>query len=287
MSPFKIGLAVLLGAFGPTLAAWGSCALADELHSHLPLVPLLGWWLARRTPEATAPIHGRASARLPALFTLLGLILFLLPEALAQSGFAVSALDRVAARMLALVALVAAWCGFSLGPVRLRSLAFPLGLLVFAVPLPAAVRTAAETSLQHGSAAVASSLLELAGVPVYAEGLSLRLPWVTLAVAPECSGLRSSLALLIATLVTGHLFLRRPHHAILLAVAIVPVSLLRNGLRIFALGTLSGRWGNWVLASPIHQHAGPVLFAASLLPMGLLLLWFRRRERREPTRLKS
>ena len=126
---------------------------------------------------------------------------------------------------------------------------------------------------------MASHLFGLAGVPVYAEGLALRLPWVTLDVAPECSGLRSSLALLIATLVAGQIFLARPYHAVLLAAAIGPISLLRNGLRIFALGTLSGRWGNWVLTSPLHQHAGPVLFAASLLPVGLLLVWFRRRER--------
>lgn len=285
MSPFLLGVVVLLGAFGPTLVAWGSCALADELHSHLPLIPVIGVWLASRTPAAAGRATRPASTRLPALFTLLGLLLFLLPEALAQSGFAVAELDRLAARMLALVALLVAWCGFSLGPARLRTLAFPLGLLVFAVPLPGAARATAETALQHGSAVVATALLELAHVPVYADGLSLRLPWVTLSVAPECSGLRSSLALLIVTLVAGRIFLGRPWHIALLALAIAPLSLLRNGLRIFALGALSGQWGNWVLTSSIHQHAGPVLFAASLLPMGLLLLWFRRRERRAAHRL--
>lgn len=287
MPPFFIGLALLLGAFGPTLTAWGRCALTDELHAHLPLVAGIGAWLAWRTPAPATRTARAGFARLPALFTVLGLLLFLLPEALAQSGFTVTALDRLAARMLALVSLSVAWCGFSLGQARLRALAFPLGLLVFTAPLPTALRAAAETALQHGSAAVATGLLELGGVPVYAEGLSLHLPWVTLAVAPECSGLRSSLALLIATLVAGRLFLRRPHHIAVLALAIVPLSLLRNGLRIFALGALSGRWGNWVLVSPLHQHAGPVLFAASLLPTGLLLLWLRRREQRAPTRLET
>jgi exosortase len=280
MSPFFIGLALLLGAFGPTLVAWVNCALGDELHSHVLLIPLLGLWLAWRTPAPPPTAASRPAPTLPALLTALGLILVLLPTALGESGFAVSALDQLAARMLALVALLAAWCGFALGRARLRSLAFPLGLLIFAVPLPAAARTIAETALQHGSATVAATLLELARVPVYADGLNLQLPWVTLAVAPECSGLRSSLALLITTLVVGHLMLRQPRHLALLTLAIAPLSLLRNGLRIFALGALSGRWGNGVLASPVHQHAGPVLFAASLLPMGCLLLWLHRREQR-------
>ena len=279
MPAFLPGLALLLAAFGPTLAAWLRCAVGDELQSHLPAIPLLCWWLAARVPAepGTAPRAG--SRNLPALLTALGLLLFLLPGALAASGFDISPLDRIAARMLALVALIAAWCGVSLGPARLRALAFPLGLLVLAVPLPLATRAALETALQHGSAAVAATLFDLAGVPVYARGLILHLPSVTLAVAPECSGLRSSLALLIATLVAGRLWLQRPAHTALLALAILPVSLLRNGLRIFALGTLSHHWGNWVLTSPLHQHAGPVMFALSLLPMGLLLGWLRRRER--------
>ena len=209
MRPFHLGMLLLVGAFGPTLAEWARCALADELHSHLPLVPLLCGWLAWRTPAQPDQRESDVAVRLPALLSLLGLLLFTLPAALAEMGIAVSALDRLAARMLALVALVTAWCGYSLGSHRLRALAFPLGLLVFAVPLPAAARIAVETALQHGSTAVASHLFGMAGVPVYADGLALRLPWVTLDVTPECSGLRSSLALLIATLVAGKIFLAR------------------------------------------------------------------------------
>lgn len=283
MPAFLPGLALLLGAFGPTLGAWARCALDDELQSHLPAVPFLCWWLAARLPAEATTSPGERSRRLSALLTALGLLLFLLPVALAESGFTVSELDRIAVRILSLVALLAAWCGFSLGQSRLRALAFPLGMLAFAAPLPPALRSLVESALQHGSAAVAAALFDLAGVTVYAHGLMLHLPTVTLAVAPECSGLRSSLALLIATLVVGHLWLQRPHHRVLLALSIVPISLLRNGLRIFALGALSGHWGNWVLTSPLHQHAGPVLFALSLLPMALLLHWLRRHEQASRT----
>lgn len=273
------GLALLLGAFGPTLADWLDCALHDELQSHLPVVPLLCGWLAARAPAAPSATSRAGARRLPGLLTALGLLLFVLPVALAEAGCGVSALDRIAARMLALVAMIAAWCGLVLGPARLRALRFPLGMLIFAVPFPPSARALVETALQHGSAAVAATLFDLAGVPVYATGLLLHLPTVTLAVAPECSGLRSSLALLIATIVVGHLWLQNPRHTALLTLAVVPLALFRNGLRIFALGALSHHWGNWVLSSPLHQHAGPVMFALSLLPMGFLLAWLRRRER--------
>ena len=129
--------------------------------------------LFRSVPAEAGTRPNSGSRSLPALLTTLGLLLFVLPVALAESGIAVSASDVIAARMLALVVLLAAWCGFSLGPGRLRALAFPLGLLVLAAPLPLAARAGVfrpvirDAILLALPIAIAASLLDLL---VYPEG---------------------------------------------------------------------------------------------------------------------
>ena len=47
-----------------------------------------------------------------------------------------------------------------------------------------------------------------------------------------------SLILLITSLLAGSLFLRGPWKRTVLAVAVIPLGLLRNGFRIFAIGQL-------------------------------------------------
>jgi exosortase/archaeosortase family protein len=65
-----------------------------------------------------------------------------------------------------------------------------------------------------------------------------------------------------------------------LSVAVIPIALLRNGLRVFVIGQLCVRIGPEMIDSPIHRHGGPVFFALSLIPFFLLLLWLVHLERR-------
>jgi exosortase C (VPDSG-CTERM-specific) len=160
-----------------------------------------------------------------------------------------------------------------------RAIAFPIGLLVFMIPFPEFVRHGIEAFLQHGSAAVADGLFKLSGMPVYQDGLMFRLPGFNLEVAPECSGIRSSLVLFIMSLLTGYLFLRKPWNRTMLALAVIPLALLRNGFRIFVIGQLCVRVGPEMINSPVHRHGGPLFFILALLPLFLLLVFLRKSER--------
>jgi exosortase len=75
-------------------------------------------------------------------------------------------------------------------------------------------------------------MLRLAGIPVYAQGMKLFLPNLTLEVAPECSGIRSLIALTLAALVAGRLFLRYGSTRLALALSTIPIAILKNALRI-------------------------------------------------------
>jgi exosortase C (VPDSG-CTERM-specific) len=140
------------------------------------------------------------------------------------------------------------------------------------VPFPPAVLSGIETFLQYGSADAAYGLFRLAGTPVFRQELLLQLPGINLEVAPECSGIRSSLVLFITSTVAGYMFLQTNWKRWVLALFIVPLAMLRNGFRILVIGELCVRYGPEMIHSYIHRQGGPIFFALSLIPL-FVLLW--------------
>jgi exosortase C (VPDSG-CTERM-specific) len=181
--------------------------------------------------------------------------------------------------MLALLALFLSAAFFCLGPETMRRATFPLTLLLFIIPFPDPLLQAIVSFLQHRSADVAAGLFSLSGMPFLRRDTFFRIPGMLLEVAPECSGIRSTLVLFITSLVAGYLFLRSPWRRAALAIAVVPLALLRNGFRVFAIGELCVHVGPEMIHSPIHKRGGPLFFALSLIPFFLLLLWLRRNDR--------
>jgi exosortase C (VPDSG-CTERM-specific) len=147
------------------------------------------------------------------------------------------------------------------------------------VPIPGILMDGIETFLQHGSAAVAHALFSLSGAPFARDGLVFQLPGISLTVAPECSGIHSSLILFITSLLAGHLFLRTPWKRTVLALAVVPLALIRNGARIFTIGELCVHIGPEMINSAIHRHGGPWFFLLSLIPFFFLLLLLQKSDR--------
>ena len=169
-------------------------------------------------------------------------------------------------------------CWF-LGGATMRALAFPFFLLVFMIPFPVALREGIETVLQHGSAVAADWMFVLTGTPVFRDGMVFHLPGMTLKVAPECSGIHSTLILFITSLLAGQVILRQPWRRAVLCVAVIPLALLRNGFRVFVLGQLCIHIGPQMIDSPIHHHGGPLFFVLSLVPFFLLLYFLKKTER--------
>jgi exosortase C (VPDSG-CTERM-specific) len=147
------------------------------------------------------------------------------------------------------------------------------------VPFPTPVHIAIETFLQHGSAAVAYAFFQVSGMPVFMDNLYFQLPGFDMQVAPECSGIHSSLALLITSLAAGQLFLRSPWRRAALAAFVIPLALIRNGFRVFTIGQLCVRISPDMIESWIHRQGGPVFFALSLIPFSFVLYYLYRSER--------
>jgi len=166
-----------------------------------------------------------------------------------------------------------------------RKALFPLLFLYLLVPIPESIMARMVVTLQHASADVASSLYSIAGVPVVRQGQFFVLSNEQIEVAAECSGIRSSIALLITALVFGHLFLRKNLSKIVLIAAIVPLAVFKNGLRIFVLSVLANYIDSRFLSGPLHHQGGVFFFSIALAVLGLLLLALRRLETSNPKTL--
>ncbi len=176
-------------------------------------------------------------------------------------------------------ALVLSWIGafvLCFGPRVSRSLLFPLCFLFWLVPFPLAVLNEIVRLLQQGSALAAHGLFAAVGVPVAQDGVLLTIPGLTVEVAKECSSIRSSSMLLVTTMVLAQLFLRSPwRKAVVIAIAI-PLSVAKNGLRIFTIAMLATRVDPAYLTGRLHREGGIVFFAVTLAAV-FALIWILRR----------
>lgn len=171
---------------------------------------------------------------------------------------------------------------FFYGVQSFRRALFPLLVLLLCVPIPPGAVSAIERFLQNGSADVTDIMFRLIGTPVFRDGLRFSLPGVIIEVAPECSGIRSSIALFIASLVLGYLFLRTTGSQIVLFVVTLPLLIVKNAIRITTLSWLGAYVSRDFLTGNLHHRGGSIFFllaVAILIPLVLLLVRFENRFR--------
>jgi exosortase len=161
----------------------------------------------------------------------------------------------------------------------LRQIAFPICFLAFMLPLPETTVESIETFLQHASADLSAVLFSLFGTPFVRNETGFWLPGLRIEVARECSGIRSTLMLFITATLAAHLMLKTPWKQATLALAVIPLGILRNAIRILTISLLSVHVDPEIINSPLHHRGGPLFFLASL-PLLFALLWLLRRSER-------
>ena len=175
---------------------------------------------------------------------------------------------------LLMLAAFLVWLGsFALffGVRAFRAACFPLFFLLFMVPIPEPALSKIIYFLQAGSSDMVEVFFRIAGVPYLRQGFIFELPGVAIRVAEECSGIRSSLALLITTVLASHFFLRTNWKRMLLCAVVVPIVIFKNGLRIATLSILAIYVNPGFLYGRLHHQGGFVFFVIALLPMALVL----------------
>ena len=264
-----------LAFFGP-LRDLVQTSLRSAYDSYIPFIPFISAYLIYEDRQTIFSQKGSFSAA-GLIFIGIGLLLLFIGRN-REPLF-----DHRDHLSLIVFSLVFLWIGgFTLfhGLGSLRAAAFPLLFLFFAVPIPGAALERTIIVLQTGSADVAYWILKATGMPIARDGFVFHLQKLDIEVAPECSGIRSSLSLVITGVLAAYLFLRTGWARIILMLTIVPIAILKNGIRIATLATLAVYWDEKILASDLHRKGGFVFFILALLLAGAVIVVLRKIEDR-------
>jgi len=256
-------------AFAPALLALAAVWSAVDYYQHGFLVPLVSLATARRRTRGLGPSRRRS-------VFLLGLV-----GALVLYGLG-ALLDSATLIGLALVGAVTSLVGFRWGGEGLRRLAFPLGFLLFMVPLPVSWVNPLVVNLQTLASVVATVVLTGLGVEMWREGNVIQLAdGGALFVAEACSGITSLLSLIPIGVLLARFTQPPGWRRWALVVAVVPAALACNALRVILTVLAADAWGvERATTGSLHDMAGLLTSAgAVLLVAGLGALFHRAADR--------
>jgi exosortase len=269
-------IAFVLVFFGPLWdllrTSWQS-----EYITYIPFIPFISAYLIyenRRkifSQQGVAPVPGLIIAGVGALILFAG-------------SYGKDLLDHNDHLAVITCSMIVFWSGgFTLiyGVRSLRAASFPLLFLLFAVPIPTVLLEKAITFLQIGSAELSYWFLKLSGMPIARDGFVFYLPTMDIEVAPECSGIRSSLSLVITGVLAAYFFLRTGWARAILMLSIVPIAIIKNGVRIATLSWLGVYVDQRILASDLHRRGGYLFFVLALALTGGVIVMLRLIEKRK------
>jgi len=260
-------------------------AAHSELDSYIVLVPFVSAYLIYTRRKQIPNDYGFSPWAIVPL--LAGLAALATALSLHRSGGSLSDHDYLSLMALSFVCLLAGGGFLFLGRQWMLLTAFPFAFLIFTVPMPDAMAGALETASKLASAEAANFFFNIIGTPVLRDGTIFQLPNIAIQVAQECSGIRSSWVLFITSLLAANLFLNSTWRRAVLVAFVIPLGIVRNGLRVFVIGALCVHFGPHMIHSVIHRRGGPIFFAIALVPLFLLLLWLRRGEGTENRRERN
>lgn len=263
---------VTMAAFAAPLEALLRLSYDNDSYSHIVLIPLISGLLIyfeRRKIFACVQYNPGAGAM--ALLAGLACVYAGREHLWASSG--------TNPLTITTLAIVLIWTGGFVGCYGIKSLqaaAFPALFLLLMVPLPDFILNRIVSGLQKGSTEVTYAIFRLVGVPVLKQGFVFSLPGVSIQVARECSGIRSSQALLITSLLAGYYFLRSGWRKLLFCLMVIPITILKNAIRIATISLLSVYVDRGFLTGRLH-HDGGIPFSMIAIAMLVPLLWWLQR----------
>jgi len=271
--------------FRDTLVGLFHLARTDEGHSHILAIPLLAAYFLYTDRKRifgdgwTGPGLQRL---LSLVFLATGGIIFVLG---AQFDNSLAPIDVLFLSTSSAVILLLGLILFFLPRIDLSEAAFPAFLLLLLIPLPIMVREGLVSFLVKGSTFFTEILFQFTGTTFYREGTFFLLNGISIEIADECSGIRSSIGLFITLLLASHLFLKRWWSKSALMAMVIPMVLVKNAIRITTLTLLAVHVDEAFLTnSPLHSGGGVVFFAIALLLTLPVLVLLRKLENRRSTK---
>ena len=258
----------------PTVITLGEQVWSTEAGAHGPIVLVTGLWLLwRKLPDL------RAAAK-PGAWWLTSLMLAV---ALPIYVFG-RAYDFISLEVAGLYGVGVAMMHAQFGLQALLKNWFPLLYLAFLVPPPGWLMDGITAPLKLFVSYITTAGLQLLGIPVYREGVTLMVGHYQLLVEDACSGMNSMTGLVAISLFYIYLLRNASwRYSLFLVCLVIPIAVLANIIRVATLVLLTYFFGDAVAQGFLHMAAGLLLFTSALLLVflvdNLISLVIRRREK--------
>lgn len=254
-------IASILVAYAPTVSGLIDGPWQTEQEGHGPLIFAASLWLVwqsrerlKATKVAPAPFAGWA-------VLIFGLIIMYLARI--QQGVLFAEVFSFILVVIGSVLLIGGWA-------ILRVLAFPIGFLLFMIPMPYWIIDAATVPLKVFISDVVTGVLYAFGLPVAQNGVMIMIGSYQLLVKDACSGMNSIFALSAIGVFYAYAFRwREKIRSLFLLAAIIPITILANFVRVFALVLIAYYGGPDLLDGIVHDLTGIGLFVIALALMFL------------------
>ena len=166
-----------------------------------------------------------------------------------------------------LLVLLAGMILFLAGWKMLSAVFFPLGYLMWMIPIPVIIYNQITFPLQLIASRFASTWLELAHVPVLRDGNILIMSNYSLEVVEACSGIRSLMTLMALAVAYGYLVSPQRWVRYVLAAFMLPIAIVTNAIRVMGAGMLAHRFGPAAAEGFLHEFSGWAIFLVALVLM--------------------
>lgn len=245
----------------PTMITVAKESWSTEQGGHGPIVFATGLWLLARQWPGIQDIRKPGEPWLVALS--LGVLVPLYVLCRITAIVEIEGYVMYATVLAVLYALI--------GGAAMRALWFPLFYMAFMLPPPDTVVAAVTQPLKIAISQWAIALLYAVGYPIGGAGVTIQIGQYQLLVAAACSGLNSLISLFALSLF--YVYMRHRLHwqyALLLALAIVPIAIFANFVRVIILILLTHYYGEAVAQGFMHNFAGLVMFMVAMLSIFLV-----------------
>jgi exosortase len=248
-------------------------SLGNQNYSHIILIPFIsGYFMYVRRKAMFADVHYSYTAGI--ILIIIASVPYLIGK---TQGIKLDQNDYVS---LMTFSTFLFWMGgFVLfyGMRAFRIGAFPLLFLILLVPVPGLIMEKLIVFLQTGSAEATYGFFKLTGIPFLREGVVFHLPGISIEIAKECSSIRSSTALFIMGLTLSNMFLQTGWRRIIFILFILPLSVIKNGIRIVTLSLLAVYIDKSFITHSRLHHEGGIVFFLIALALLMPVLWLLRK----------
>jgi exosortase len=251
--PLFLGLAALII---PTMIEVARQSWSTEQGAHGPIVLATGIWLVLQLRREIPPLMRRGNLALSLALLVPALLLYVVARITTTLEL------EGAALYLTLLVIFYAYCGTAV----MRLLWFPTFYFIFLFPPPDSLVATLTQPLKINISRAAVALLDAFGMTIARKGVIIQVDQYDILVAAACAGLNSIMSL--SAIGLFYIYVRHNanwRYALLLMIAIVPVAVFANFVRVLLLILITDFMGDAWAQGFLHEAAGMVMFAVALL----------------------